>query len=151
MKPPRLALVPMLDPETVPRSPPRGVRQAGKAYPVIAINMDAAGTDAAYGSEVDVDGGILRALATLTAASRTPRTLSCWCREAPGLDADNQYCMLLLIYVVGQRITGRVVADLCAAFDAVWPECARMEGHGVADGGEWPLAGLHDGQLVRYQ
>jgi hypothetical protein len=150
MRPP-LTLVPVLDPETVPRAAPRCVRQAGKAYPVIAINLDAAGSETTYGSEVDVDGGILRALATLAAASRTPRTLALWCTESPGLDSDNRFCMLLLVFVVGRRITGRLMAQLCASLNAVWPDCARMEGHGLADGGEWPLAGLHDGQLVRYQ
>lgn len=137
-------------PRAVPTVTPKFLRKVGELYQVISVDVDSAAEPTAYGSDLDVDAGALRALAEVARTSPTPPSYSCWCREGPGLNGDNELTMLLFIYVVGKRVTGGAIARLCEALNHVWPGHCRMEGAGQADGSESAMWGIHEGRVVQY-
>jgi hypothetical protein len=134
----------------VPCCAPLFLRKVGELYQVISVDVDNAAEQTAYGSDLDIDGGALRALAEVAKTSPTPPNYSCWCREGMGLNAHNEATMLLFVYLVGKRVSGSAVARLCEAFNHVWPGHCRMEGAGQADGSESAMWGIHAGKVVQY-
>jgi hypothetical protein len=137
------------DPGSVPRASPEFQRVVGELYPVISFDIDHAAADDPTG--VDVDAGAMRALATLAAHSKTPLSLTCWCREAPGFNRHNEPTELFLIYLAGKRVSGRTIHIFCEALNGQWPGLCRQEGSFPAEGLEVAMWGLHEGKVVRHQ
>lgn len=136
--------------DQVPHAAPAFRPQMGRLYRVVTVDLDRAGRDQPHG-EIELEDGLVRALAVVATDGGRPRQVSCWAREEAGFDIDNQPTALLFVLLVGRRVTLRLAVRLADALAAEWPDACSVGGVTRAEGREWALAGVHAGQVVRYR